>query len=104
MAMYGRHGESPIPIVAASTPADCFDCAYEAVRIAVKYMTPVYLLSDGYLELPISSEHALRVESLPPIHKDPFDRLLVAQSIVEGVTLLTVDQDLAQYPAAVRRV
>ena len=48
-AMYGRHGESPIPIIAASTPADCFDGAYEAVRIAVKYMTPVILLTDGQL-------------------------------------------------------
>ena len=47
--MYGRHGESPIPIIAASTPADCFDCAYEAVRIAIKYMTPVILLTDGQL-------------------------------------------------------
>ena len=49
MAMYGRHGESPIPIIAAATPADCFDCAYEAVRIATKYMTPVILLTDGQL-------------------------------------------------------
>jgi 2-oxoglutarate ferredoxin oxidoreductase subunit alpha len=49
MAMYGRHGESPIPILAASTPADCFNCAFEAVRIAVKYMTPVILLTDGHL-------------------------------------------------------
>ena len=49
MAMYGRHGESPIPIISASTPADCFDCAFEAVRIAVKYMTPVILLTDGHL-------------------------------------------------------
>ena len=48
-AMYGRHGESPLPILAASTPADCFDTAFEAVRIAVKYMTPVILLTDGYL-------------------------------------------------------
>jgi 2-oxoglutarate ferredoxin oxidoreductase subunit alpha len=48
-AMYGRHGESPIPIIAAATPADCFDCAYEAVRIAIKYMTPVILLTDGQL-------------------------------------------------------
>jgi 2-oxoglutarate/2-oxoacid ferredoxin oxidoreductase subunit alpha len=48
-SMYGRHGESPIPIIAASTPADCFDCAYEGVRIAVKYMTPVILLTDGQL-------------------------------------------------------
>ncbi|MDO8431722.1 MAG: 2-oxoacid:acceptor oxidoreductase subunit alpha [Candidatus Binatus sp.] len=48
-SMYGRHGESPIPIIAAATPADCFDCAYEAVRIAIKYMTPVILLTDGQL-------------------------------------------------------
>ncbi len=49
MAIYGRHGEAPLPVIAASTPADCFDCAYEAVRIAVKYMTPVILLTDGQL-------------------------------------------------------
>ena len=48
-AMYGRHGESPIPIVAAITPSDCFYAAFEAVRIAIKYMTPVILLTDGYL-------------------------------------------------------
>ena len=48
-ALYGRHGESPVPVIAASSPADCFAAAIEAVRIAVKYMTPVYLLSDGYL-------------------------------------------------------
>lgn len=49
MAMYGRHGEAPMPIVAASSPSDCFDTAIEAVRIAVEYRTPVMLLSDGYL-------------------------------------------------------
>jgi 2-oxoglutarate/2-oxoacid ferredoxin oxidoreductase subunit alpha len=49
MAMFGRHGESPLPIIAAATPADCFDCAYEAVRIAVTYMTPVILLTDALL-------------------------------------------------------
>src|ERR1044071_8704474 len=48
-AMYGRHGESPIPIIAAITPSDCFYAAFEAVRIAIKYMTPVILLTDGYL-------------------------------------------------------
>jgi 2-oxoglutarate ferredoxin oxidoreductase subunit alpha len=48
-AMYGRHGEAPVPIVAAKTPSHCFDAAIEAVRIAVKYRTPVILLSDGYL-------------------------------------------------------
>ena len=48
-AMYGRHGESPVAIVAASTPSHCFDATLEAVRIAVKYRTPVILLTDGYL-------------------------------------------------------
>jgi 2-oxoglutarate/2-oxoacid ferredoxin oxidoreductase subunit alpha len=49
MAMYGRHGESPLPIVAASTPGGCFEAGLEAVRIAVKYRTPVILLSDTFL-------------------------------------------------------
>lgn len=48
-AYYGRNGEAPLPIVSCSTPGDCFEAAYEACRIAVKYMTPVILLSDGYL-------------------------------------------------------
>ncbi|HMB94335.1 MAG TPA: 2-oxoacid:acceptor oxidoreductase subunit alpha [Rhodothermales bacterium] len=48
-AMYGRNGEAPLPIVAASTPGDCFFAAYEACRIAVTYMTPVIFLADGYL-------------------------------------------------------
>lgn len=46
-AVYGRNGESPIPVIAANSPSDCFDCAIEAFRIAIKYMTPVILLSDG---------------------------------------------------------
>jgi len=49
MAMYGRHGESPLPIVAVATPADAFEAVIEAARIALKYMTPVILLSDGYI-------------------------------------------------------
>jgi len=48
-ALYGRNGEAPIPIVAARTPADCFDAVFEAARIALKYMTPVFCLTDGYL-------------------------------------------------------
>jgi 2-oxoglutarate ferredoxin oxidoreductase subunit alpha len=48
-AMYGRHGESPLPVVAAASPADAFDSAVEACRIALKYMTPVILMSDGYI-------------------------------------------------------
>ena len=49
MVLFGRNGESPVPVVAASTPSQCFDAAIEAVRIALKYRTPVYLLSDAYL-------------------------------------------------------
>ncbi|SEU37511.1 2-oxoacid:acceptor oxidoreductase family protein, partial [Nonomuraea wenchangensis] len=49
MAMYGRNGESPVPVLAAATPSDCFTMAIEAARIALKYRTPVMLLSDGYL-------------------------------------------------------
>jgi len=48
-AVYGRHGDTPLPVIATSTPADCFDVAIEAVRIATRYMTPVMLLSDGYI-------------------------------------------------------
>ncbi len=49
MALYGRHGESPLPILAPATPSDCFAVAFEAVRLAIRYMTPVIILSDGYL-------------------------------------------------------
>jgi 2-oxoglutarate ferredoxin oxidoreductase subunit alpha len=49
LAMYGRHGESPLPVIAAKTPSHCFETAIEAARIALKYRTPVILLSDGYL-------------------------------------------------------
>jgi len=49
MVLFGRNGESPVPVVAASTPSQCFEAAIEAARIALKYRTPVYLLSDAYL-------------------------------------------------------
>ena len=62
------------------------------------------LLDNGYGELPITSEHAVALDSLPSIHKDPFDRILIAQSMVEGITLLTADPLVAQYPAPVRKV
>ena len=62
------------------------------------------LLDNGYRELAITSAHAVAIDGLPPIHKDPFDRLLVAQSMVEGSTLLTTDPIVAQYPAPVQRV
>ncbi|UDM52413.1 type II toxin-antitoxin system VapC family toxin [Cupriavidus sp. MP-37] len=62
------------------------------------------LLDNGYSELPIRSDHAVAIDCLPPIHKDPFDRLLVAQATVEGLTLLTSDQLVAQYPGPIRLV
>jgi len=62
------------------------------------------LLDNGYRELPITSEHVVAIDGLPPIHKDPFDRLLVAQSIIEGITLLTVDPLVGEYPAPVQMV
>lgn len=62
------------------------------------------LLDHGYSELPLFSHHAVAVESLPPIHKDPFDRLLVAQATVEGVTLITVDPLVARYPGPIQKV
>ncbi len=62
------------------------------------------LLDNGYFELPITSEHALAAETLPPLHKDPFDRILVAQAMVEGITLLAVDSLVAKYPGPVRKV
>jgi PIN domain nuclease of toxin-antitoxin system len=62
------------------------------------------LLDNGYTELPILSDHVVAIESLPPIHKDPFDRLLVAQATVEGITLLTADSIMAEYPGPVRMV
>lgn len=62
------------------------------------------LLDNGYQELVITSAHAVAVDSLPPIHKDPFDRLLVAQATVEGIVLLSADTMVAQYPGPVQLV
>ena len=67
MALYGRHGESPMPVVAASTPAGCFHDAIEACRLALKYRTPVLLLSDGYLANGAEPWRLPEVDSLPDI-------------------------------------
>src|SRR5947199_3760323 len=67
LAMFGRHGEAPLPVLAATTPAHCFYAAIEAARIAVKYRTPVILLSDGYLANSSEPWRLPDVESLPPI-------------------------------------
>lgn len=62
------------------------------------------LLDNGYSELPVASEHAVAIDGLPPIHRDPFDRLLIAQAMVEGITLLTADELVARYPGPVRKI
>ncbi len=62
------------------------------------------LLDNGYSELPITSEHAVNMDQLPMIHKDPFDRILISQARVEGATLLTHDRRIAEYPGSIRRV
>jgi len=62
------------------------------------------LLDNGYNELPITSDHAIYLTNLPSLHKDPFDRILIAQATVEGITLLTADAVVAQYPGAIRKV
>ena len=62
------------------------------------------LLENGYAELAISGEHVLAVDALPALHKDPFDRMLVAQSLAESVTLLTGDPQVARYSDTIRRI
>ena len=62
------------------------------------------MLDDGYEELPVLGQHAVAVDALPPKHKDPFDRLLIAQAMVEGITLLTADAEVARYPGPIRKV
>ena len=84
-ALYGRNGESPVPVLAASRPSDCFETVYEAARIAIKYMTPVFFLSDNYVAngaepwlipqvsdlLPILPEFATDPENFLPYQRDP---------------------------------
>ena len=62
------------------------------------------LVDNGYGELPITSQHAVGIDALPPLHTDPFDRLLLAQALAEGLTLVTSDAQLAAYPGPVRKV
>lgn len=62
------------------------------------------LIDNGYVELPVTSDHAIAVFELPSIHKDPFDRMLIAQAIVSGIELLTADSAVAQYAGPIRHV
>jgi PIN domain nuclease of toxin-antitoxin system len=61
------------------------------------------LLDNGYAELAITGAHAMALDALPPIHKDPFDRMLVVQATLEGMTLLTADATVAKYPGSILR-
>lgn len=60
------------------------------------------LMENNYKELPVTGAHALALDLLPPIHKDPFDRILIAQAQAEGITLLTVDKIVGRYPGPVQ--
>ena len=62
------------------------------------------LVENGYIELSVTGAHAAAIDLLPPVHKDPFDRMLVAQAIAESVTLLTSDALVAQYPGPIRKI
>lgn len=62
------------------------------------------LLDNDYIELPITGQHAVSIDTLPLLHRDPFDRLLLAQAMVEGITLLTTDDVLTRYDGPVRKV
>jgi PIN domain nuclease of toxin-antitoxin system len=74
------------------------DFLYDAREIRRQF------IANGYEELPILGHHVVAVDSLSPIHKDPFDRILIAQSMVEGITLLTADPVIAQYPGPIKKV
>jgi PIN domain nuclease of toxin-antitoxin system len=74
--------------------------SFTANPVVVRYES----LQHGLRELPIVSTHTMAVAELAPIHKDPFDRLLIAQAMVEGITLLTADAVIAQYPGPILKV
>jgi PIN domain nuclease of toxin-antitoxin system len=62
------------------------------------------VLQNGYTELDVVGRHVIAIGNLPLIHKDPFDRLLIAQAMIEGITLLTADAVIARYPGPIRKV
>ena len=77
-ALYGRNGEAPIPVITSATPGDCFFVAYEACRIAVKYMTPVILLTDGYLANGSEPWQVPKIDDLPPFDVTFADKSKIA--------------------------
>ena len=90
-ALYGRHGESPLCVLAATSPGDCFDMAFEAARIALEYMTPVILLTDAYIANGSSAWRVPEPADYPEIHP----RLVTRQQIEEG--WLPYDRDEHTY-------
>lgn len=96
MALYGRHGESPLPIVAAATPADCFAAAIEAARVAVEYRTPVVLLSDTFLANSSEPWRLPDAEALPDI-----DPAFAAEPNAEGQFLPYLRDEKLARPWAV---
>ena len=87
MAMHGRHGEAPLPVLAASSPADCFDTVLDASRLAIEHMTPVIFLSDGYIANGSEPWRFPAVENIPGI-KAP-----LLKKLNEGETLLPYQRD-----------
>ena len=91
MALYGRNGESPVPVVAAASPSDCFFAAIEAARIAIAYRTPVVLLSDGYLANGSEPWRIPEVESLPDLSTE--FQFATAADTPEGTEFLPFKRD-----------
>lgn len=90
-ALYGRNGESPIPVIAAASPSDCFSAAIEACRIAIKYMTPVMLLSDGFVA---NSSEPWRIPDVSTLAPIPVEH--PTQRLTEAFKPYTRNEDLAR--------
>jgi len=93
----------------AYSAVSIWEIAIKAAIGRVDFVANAGLVADhaiklGWRELPVSACHAARVAHLPPIHNDPFDRLLVAQAQVTGYTLITADQTVANYPGSIRLI
>lgn len=87
--------ENEVLLSAASVWEIGLKIARQKLRLPADYVTR--LLADGFAELPVSLAHASRAMALPPLHGDPFDRLLIAQALEEGVLLVTSDKAIARY-------
>jgi PIN domain nuclease of toxin-antitoxin system len=120
LLLWAASGASELPAAAAALINDpTRDLAFSAANIwevVIKsslgrpdfkvnpHLLRTRLIENGYAELPITSEHTLALANLPDLHKDPFDRILIAQALVEGFTLLTADAVIASYPGPIVRI